>query len=297
MRKIVLFSLLFPLCLAAEFAGVRLQFLPHVPVIQTSIVTVEIEQFLPGMTLRTVAKQTLSAELRVLSDDSSEAKSSPPMELQYTLQQFHVDLEANGEKASYSSQDTAPAALGAQMQELIGRPLLLKFGQDFALEGPIEELQILEKILPMFKQLFPASVFHELFQHLFALAGKQLATGDETLRKVTLGDKTKLSLPVKYEVTSVNFKEVEARLSGDVEGQTVTFGRPLQVDDSDRPLQPAVEIQLRGKLTGKGTWSRRHALLYEMDVEHDYKADLSVGNLNWPATLRILQHTDTKRQY
>ena len=280
------------LCLqAAGPSTVKLQYLPHTPVMQHTHLILSIDQALPALKLDTEAQQNLQAQLILLSEQREGAVLQPPLDLIFQLRGMKINLKANGETASFDSSHPGSSLMMAQVAKMIDRPIKLHFEDDFTIDGGAQNLDLLLRELPVVKELEPQALLQDLFRHLFALAGKELSMGDQILR--TLPPNKTIYSPSTYEyvVTAITDQEVQAALNGRIESRTIALNKSLKMDEN---TEEKAVLTVSGTVSGRITWNRQNAMIYHAEIEHVFSGLLKIADLEWKMTAKLNSDTTTK---
>lgn len=278
--------------LAAGASSVKLQYLPHIPVTQNTQLTLTIDQSLPALKLDTVAGQNLRAQLTVLSEQREGSITQPPLDMVFVLQGLNINLKANGETASFDSSMPGSSLMMAQVAKMIGRPIKLHFEENLSVDGGVQDIDALLRELPVLKDLEPKALLQELFQYLFALAGKELSVGDQILRTMPASKSIYSPLAFEYVVTAITDQEIQAALNGRIEPRTITLNKALKMDEN---TEEKVELSVSGTVSGRIAWNRQNAMIYHAQIEHVFSGILKIADWEWKLTATLNNDTATKR--
>ena len=276
--------------LAAGSSTVRLQYAPHVPVVQNTVLTLSMNQSLPALKLDTEAMQNLRAQLTLVSDQREVSVPQPPLDMLFVLRGLNINLKANGEAISFDSSKPGSTLMMAQVAKMIDRPIKLHFNDDFSVNGETQDLEAILRELPVLRELEPMALFQELFQHLFALAGKDLSIGDQILRTVPQ-NKTGPS-SYEYVVTAITDQEIQAALNGRIEPRTITLNKVLKMDEK---TEEKVELSVSGTVSGRVSWNRQNAMIYNAQIEHVFSGVLKIADWEWKLTAKLNSDTTTSK--
>jgi hypothetical protein len=283
--------LLFVPGLNAENITSRLEYLPNIPIIQCCELVIELNQSFPGLKLNTQAHQTLTALLSVAGERSSIPVLNAPLTLNFTLKDLKVDLKVNDEETKFDVNDPTAALEIALLARIVDRPIQLHFDSHFVLEDHPEELKQILWQSPMLQEFYPQSLIQELFQHLFAIAGQDVAAGMHLQRQGPKHPLTGIAPQIYYEITSANDQEVQASFNGKIDKQTVSLSHPPTEGNPRKPM----ELTLSGNTNGRVVWNRHHALVYHLNAEYLYEGVFKVGGMDWPITIKIYQKIESKK--
>ncbi len=276
--------------LLAETPSPRLEYLPNIPIIQTSELTLELTQSLPGLKLNANANQTLTATLSIVGEQSGIPMTQPPLTLKFVLKDLKINLKSNNEEVKFDVKDPKSALELAQLARIVDRPIELRFGKNFELQNHPEELQQILRELPMLQEFRPESLLQELFQHLFAFADKDLAVGLQIQQRGPIHPLSSEAPIINYEITSLNDQEVRASIAGKMDKQTIQLKHPL----ANGTVEP-IEFTLMGALKGNATWNRHHALIYQLDVEYTYTGLFKIAEANWLTSVLLRHKIESKK--
>ncbi len=274
---------------AAAEAPVQLQYLPHVPVMQTHTLQAEMSDALPGYKLDGEAVQSLSAVVTLKSDAPELPLTHPPFDLQFVLKDIHLELNANDVGIQVDSK-TPHSPLAAQSKELINHPITLHIRPDGSLDSSSAELQKLFADMPGVKDLHLEGIWYEWFLSIFALAGKELATGNLYAIETQGGNLPKV---LNYRITAIDEKEVKAELKGSLEAKVMKIEGLFALDGKQ---QGNIELNLSGMVQGNASWDRQNALLCQLNAHYIYTGVLKIGDSAWTLNLNLKQQLDSKPQ-
>lgn len=269
---------------------VRLQYLPKVPVLQTSILEMDTNDVFPGLKLDGKASQTIKGVVTILGDDTLPI-SGPPLDFTFTLKNVDVGFSANGVHVGFSSKDPLASIFLAQSLKLIDKPLHIHVDGDLKIGGEGSELQKLLQDIPALEQLNLTHFFAEWFQELFSLSAKDLKVGD-TYETTKILDKNeeRQGTSFSYTVTAITPEEIEAEIKGEMEPQILSLTSQFSGDGGK---VQAVELSLMGKILGNVAWNRQNALLYRLNTHYDYTGGLKIGDTTHALHLQLKHQLDS----
>lgn len=247
-----------------------------------------IVQEFPGTTLKVDLRQVMDWTLEILGD-SGAIHTKGPLELSITLTRLQVELKANEFETSFDSQSPLKNPLFAQVHQLIGVPVTIKLGEDFTKTADIPELEALMTELPLLPSIVSPSLFEDLLEHTFALAGRDLMSKGSIQRGITLGRTAPITMPISYEVTSIDDQSVKATLHGALEKTEQVVALDEMVGQQEDEEDQYAGFALSGEASGEGSWLLDNALLCQLQLHHKYQADFTVGELTVPMKIEVHQ--------
>lgn len=275
------------LCAADKF--VHLQYLPNVPVLQISELKIEMVQALPGSKIDGEDRQTIKALVSIASDQPNQTAAQPPLDLLFVLKSYAVELKANGHSVQFHSEEPEKLPHQVQSYKMVDRPLRLHIDKDFNLKTDTGEFQAVFSELPALKEIHIENFLLEWFQHLFALAGKNLSIGS-TFQVPTLGDQ--MESVITYEIKSITDQEVKADFNGQIGSKSLQLAGQIQLDGKK---QSGVDMTLSGETTGNVTWNRQNALVYQFQAHHVIRGVLKIGEWAWTLSLNLTHHMESMK--
>jgi hypothetical protein len=267
----------------------ELTFQPNLPVVLNSKVILEVSQSLPGLSLSMRGAQSFSA-LMSLHNDSGLPITRPPFELTFTLKSIKIDLNANDEKISFDSNTKDASLYLSQLAHLLDRPIQIKIADHFEVQGDNQALWQFINELPMLKEVNSQNLLAELFLHLFALGGHDLAVGQTYLRCLQENAISSLPERIEYKVTAIDDYHVIADISGKIEKRKLQLKGFVHLGEN---AQTPLEATLLGALSGNVIWNRDNAMLYQLKMEYDYSVMWKIGDWEWMMKVFIQVHNKT----
>ena len=280
------------ICMGSTLVGssevtVRLQYLPHVPVVQTSRLQIEMNDAFPGFKIKGKAFQTIESVITLAGDQSELPILQPPLDLTYVLKKIHVELSANNVKKGFSSSYSPTSLPLVQGTALIDRPLKLRLDTKFSLEKENSSLKKLLDEIPILHDLRLESFFLEWFQHLFALSGKDLALG-HSYKVVVQGENYPYTF--QYTITSLTDDNIQADIQGLIESKGIKLKGQFPMDgmkNSD------AELSVTAKVQGNASWNLHNALVFRLDTHSAYTGVLKIADSTWNLGMNLDHHLNS----
>lgn len=276
--------------LAAAGAPVKLQYIPNQPVIQTSTVSLKLNQTLPGFTIDTEATQNMTAQLTITSEAPEVVLQHPPVDLVFILKSLSVNIDANGESSTFTTATPEKSLLAAQLGKALNRPIRLHFGDNFTLRPEIPDMDALVGELPALGVLEPKEMMNGILQYVFAVAGKELSIGDRIERNtpgVVAGSGPSM---VVYEITAITDQTVAAAFHADIPARTASLKTLMKM--GDKP-EEKLEMTLSGTMKGEGSWDRHNAMLYHANARYEFTGSLKIGDAEWQMAATVVVDSST----
>ncbi len=291
MRLPVLCLFLFSSAVLMGGRSTHLQYLPGQPVNLNSVLTLDITQSLPGLSLSTKGKQSFLAELTISQEQAGMAISQPPFDLNFHLKGIKIGLQANEQELVFDSSEMGSSLYLSQLSKLIDKPLHLRFKENFQLDRNAFDFKKTLEEFPIFQEINPVNLLDELFSHLFGAAGRQLKVGDVIERD--FGERMISSLPTKvtYTITEIDDYHVYAEISGDIEKRKFDLQSLVQLEDK---VMGTVSATLSGTLLGKIKWNRDNAMLYHLTLDYSYAARLQLAQWEWLMNVNLNLNNQTQ---
>jgi hypothetical protein len=280
MKIFVQFLCVMPFSLAA----IQLQYSPDVIVEQQHRSVISMEQEIDGKVDSSRMEQLVDLELKLLSIDSMEPVTAPPIHLEMTIRRVRVTLEKEGRETHFdtASNEIQRDPFVARFRRLVGKPIDLTIGDGWQLEGTSKELELLFKQVPSLNNYLSPEFFSGLLKPVVALAGESIETGQVVEKESRLGQNPGLLLPVGYHVTSAGLREIKADISGTHEEEIVPMANG--------------EAHLSGSVTGKASWVRRNALETQTEIYEFYEGKIVQENKEYPLKMSVTQVVQSKRK-
>lgn len=279
--KLAILLIILPQCL---MAAVQLQFLPMVPVQQTSKLTMEVRESLPILNMSTKGSQVFKYDLVARNRAPNLPRFQLPAAMSLTVKDMFVLLNVNGQEVTFDprSENAAPPLM--QFSRLIDHPINLLVNSHGNLENGTETFERIYKELPALRQLPLESFLNDLISELFALYEEELTIGAKIEMQSAPGPAFALPAFVTYEIIDINDKEVVAKMTGTVPSKKIVLDKTLK-GQGDRPQK--VEMTLAGTVKGMATWQRANAMLHTLNCEYQYQAQLRSGDMRWTMQMTV----------
>lgn len=283
-----------PSLVLGNSANVALMYRPDIYVSHRVTTQVTLEQQLPGLEFTSGIDQTLDVETLILGEEGEETVQAP-IDIELLIKRLQLKLRANRSTVIVDSETDRDAPEIAQMRQVLNRPLHFHFDKDYAMNGPTDDLRRLSQDMPTLMTFFNQRFFEDVFRHVFVFAGQEVGAGTKATAQLSIGESSPMPIPIEYEVTVANFKEVEAKIQGEVEKFQTWMDPGFAIQNPDAQGETKVSLEISGYVTGKVRWDRRHAMLHQLQLEHVYDASFQVGDLTWPLRLSIVQRVESRR--
>lgn len=254
-------------------ASIKANYDLAVPVLVSSLTTLEVQESLPVLKLKTKGSQTLKFGLQGLGDIDNPASSRLPADVRLTVNDLAMHLSVNGKELTFKTKgDTASAPL-QHLSKLIGRPLNLRIDAQGRIVSGIDTLESIFRELPALKLLDVPDIFGSQLQHLFAIYDREIVVGDI----IPFGSHSEQpeALVMTCEITAIDDDEIK----GIVKGKFAPAASSFTVKGEGGPS--TVKMQLTGDISGSVSWNRRNALLGTMRSDYRYQAKLGMGDTEW----------------
>ncbi|MEM1282851.1 MAG: hypothetical protein AAGG81_04785 [Chlamydiota bacterium] len=274
--------ILFLLLGGSLYGEVELIFLPNKSTQQKSILTIELQQYLPGVNMHATMEHKLLADVKIV-DRSDLPVSHPPLNMLFTLKDLSVNLRANDKEAEYQVNKPNTSLFLAEVEDMVGKPIKLYFNEQFRLMPHTPGLLQLSKELPILNQIHPQSLIEELFQHQFAIAGRSLIKDESYV--VEINDVVGLQPnSITYTVKEINNKEIIADIKGELSKSSINLGVEIPIGDE---MQEVVRLVVEGDLSGTVRWNRSNALIYSLETTTNYHGIYQIVDWEWSMHLTI----------
>lgn len=283
----LLLTVLFASFLHAGDPAVRLQYLPGVTLKHNCNITFSIKELQPGLNINSQAKQKIEFLTSISSDHLDIPITQPPLTLNFTLKNLSVDLVTNKVSRIFDTKNPN-SLIFKQVSEIIDKPIPLHFGPGFVMENSPEIENLLKKF-PLLRNLRPEFFLAQLFEPLFALAGKDLTVGTKFQHKIPNDAVSPLPSILNYQVTEINDQDISATFDGKIEQKLLSLTIPFKLNDR----QEKIEVVLSGTQKGEIHWNRKNALLYNLKTNFLYSALLKIGEFDWMIHIDLEQELDS----
>ena len=286
--NIAILLVLLPHCLMA--APVRLQFLPMVPVQQTSKLTMEVRESLPILNMSTKGSQVFKYDLVAKNRVPNAKNFQLPGALTLVVKDMFVLLNVNGQEVTFDPRsENAPPSL-MQFSRLIDQPINLLVNSHGTLENGPETLDKIYKALPALRQMPLESFFNDMISELFSLYDEELTLGAKIEMQSATGPAFAIPATVIYEIVSITDKEIVAKITGTLEKKTMVLDKTIK-GEGDRPQK--VEMALTGTMKGTASWQRNNAMVHTLNCDYQYQAQLRSGNMRWTMQMIVSNSVTT----
>jgi hypothetical protein len=283
MRRFAIAALLLLLPNSMVIA-VYLQYLPAIPVQHTSKLTFEVQESLPILNLTSKGHQLLKFDLILKDDGKNKPLVKLPFALTLKLKDLFVYLNINGIELTIDPRGEKVSVPFVQLAQLLDKPMQFIIDPHGFLVADGDTFKTIFKQQPALKGLSLELLLNEMFFHLFSLCGEELTLGKK-LKKATLPDPYH-SLPpeITYTITEINDEEIQASMEGSITPKTIAFETSL---NADAEKNQKVEMKLSGETKGTISWKRSNALLYTLNNQYHYQAEVTFGDQHWTMQMMI----------
>lgn len=264
-------------------APVKVSYLPSVPVVQTSEVSIDINESLPLLHLASKAQQVLKIELTVSPQPGISRLAQTPIELTLVLKDIFVNLFVNQEEAAFDPRGDRSAISLKEFSRLIDKPIRLKIDEKGSIIDVSGDMQKVKRELPALTDLGIEILFGELLQHHFTVLGKDLALG--TKFQVPFAHEPVSPLPetVEYEIISITDKDVVAAIKGEIKPRQIELKTPMLLNEKEEKVQ----LTFSGFLKGEGSWNRNNAMFFSLKNDYTYNALLKTSDKQWKMQITL----------
>jgi hypothetical protein len=261
-KTFTLFLFVLNLCMHALVLSepVRLQYVPSIPVQQTSKLTIEVHESLPVLNLTSKARQIVKFDLTVGSGNGSALTQQVPLNLSFSLKDIFVDLCVNQEEMTFEPKAKQSAIPLIQLSELIDKPLHFEIDAKGCV---IDEAK---------------DYLEDLVRPLFVAINKDLEVGSTFQQTCTNSSLPLLPVTWNYEVKEITERDIVASISGTIDSKQIILAIPVKLENH---TAEQVEMIVKGTLSGEISWNRANALLYGLQTECRYQVELKAGEMKW----------------
>lgn len=270
--------------------AVRLQYIPSVPVQQTSKLTMDVKESLPILNMSTKGSQVFKYDLVANSRGQNVKGFHLPAMLTLTVKDMFVLLNVNGQEVTFDPRAPNAAPPLMQFSRLIDQPISLLVNNHGNLENGSETFERIYKELPALKQLPLESFLNDLVSELFALYDEELTIGAKIEMESSPGPAFAIPALVIYEIVDINDKEVVAKLTGTLPQKRIVLDKTLS-GQGDR--QQKVEMAISGTVTGTASWQRSNAMIHTFNCDYKYQAQLRSGTMRWTMQMNVNNTVNT----
>ena len=268
----------------------RLQYLPKIPVQQTSKLTMEVKESLPILNMNTKGNQMFKFDIVAQSRLPGKQTLELPAQMRLTIKDMFVLVNVNGKEVAFDPRrENAPPQL-MQLSQLIDKPLDISINAHGNLENGPSTFERLFKELPALKQLPLESLLNDLISSLFALYDEDLTVGAIIEMESAPGPAFAFPAFVTYEIAEINDKEVVANLKGKIDPKKITLDKTIQLEGG---RQQKVDMVISGQVKGRAIWQRSNAMLFTLNNDYQYEAKLKAGDKQWTMQMTVSQAITT----
>ena len=259
------------------FASISANFDFAVPVMVSSKTTIEVQESIPVLKLKTQANQQMKFEMQGLGDVEDPTSSRLPADVRVTLKDLFMHLNVNGKELIFDPRGDKVSVPLNHLSQLIDRPLNLRIDPQGHLTDGTDTFASIFRELPALKQLSFQNILSDHLHHLFTLYGRELMIGDTIQIQGAADSVIGPSPTMTYEIIAIDDDEIKAIVKGKLSPAVSTF-----TIKGEAGAEPAtVKMYLTGDVSGKASWNRRNALLSTLDKEYRYQAKMGMGDTEW----------------
>lgn len=292
MQKMRQFVIVFLLAFSLPFglhAAARLHYLPGIPVLQTSSLTIDVNESLPVLNLSSNAKQILKFSIEAIQGQS-QAPAAAPAGVFFSFKDIFVDLRVNREQTTFDPRADKGAVPLMQLSRIISRPFCLSINQEGCLVPDPQQIKSVFKEFPALKEIDLESLINELLYHMFALMGKDLEVGKIFTQKPAWKVLNAFPAEISYKILRITDKEIVAEING----VTAPFEKVFNGTSKKEGQKPmSVGMIASGVLKGEISWGRSNAMLYDLQTEYISTAKLKSGDMEWTMNVNIAHKATT----
>lgn len=264
--------------LSAEEKGIRLQFLPGTPVVQTSKLEFERKDQFPGLNLNENATQRIESVI-TLSGDAEFPLCQLPVDFTYVLKGIDVDLILNKIKRGYKTTDPHIA-----LKKLLDFPLKLRLNSGNKVESAYSHLLF---NLPVLGEINLENFFNEWFQHVFALSGKELFVGFTYKISSVIEDKPST---FHYTILSIDENHIKAAIQGSISSKKIKIPENKEFRF---PKHSDAELAVEAKVEGEVCWNRKNALICQHQTRSTYQGKFQIEDQSWNLEMTLKHQFDS----
>ncbi len=140
------------------------------------------------------------------------------------------------------------------------------------------------KLQPALKGLSLQPFLNEMFFHVFTLAGEELSPSAKFQRALPADPSGVLPSAINYEIVEITDREISAKMAGAMKPKTFKFDVALPIGDEKAK---SVEMSLTGDMQGTISWMAGNAMLYTLNNNYRYVAELKLGEMSWTMQMTI----------
>jgi hypothetical protein len=279
-KTFTLFLFVLNLCMHALVLSepVRLQYVPSIPVQQTSKLTIEVHESLPVLNLTSKARQIVKFDLTVGSGNGSALTQQVPLNLSFSLKDIFVDLCVNQEEMTFEPKAKQSAIPLIQLSELIDKPLHFEIDAKGCVIDEAKEIEKNSAAFPALRDIPLKDYLEDLVRPLFVAINKDLEVGSTFQQTCTNSSLPLLPVTWNYEVKEITERDIVASISGTIDSKQIILAIPVKLENH---TAEQVEMIVKGTLSGEISWNRANALLYGLQTECRYQVELKAGEMKW----------------
>lgn len=258
------------------------------PVLFTSKSTIEVQESLPILKIKTQGSQVLKFEMQAPVENDESANPFFPADVRFTLKDLFVHLSVNGEELAFDQRGDKVAVPLFHLSELIDRPMNLRIDDQGMLMDGKDSFDGLFRELPALKRLSLQKMLKEHLQHLFILQGRDIAVGDVIQTKAPALPNASSEPTLSFEIVSIDEDEVKGVLKGKIGPSASAFSKGTDKE---------VRMILTGDIIGNISWNRRNALLCTLTSEHRYRAKMGMDGAEWEMLMTMSNFMTASPEY
>ena len=278
----ILLTILMSFCGIANAA--YLQYLPEIPVHHTSKLALEVQESLPFLNLNTKGNQVIKFDLLLKKDEKQSPLVKLPFDITLTLKDLFIFLNVNGEELTFDPRGEKISIPLIQLSQLIDKPLAFKIDSQGAVIDAGDTFAKIFKLQPALKNLSLQPFLNEMFFHVFTLSGEELTKGAKFQRSLPADPSGSFPATINYEIVEITDRDISAKINGVIKPKTFKFNLGLGAGDENAK---AVEMSLTGEMQGTISWMSGNAMLYSLNNNYRYVAELKLGEMHWTMQMTI----------
>lgn len=264
--------------------AVQLQYLPAVPVQHTSKLAFELEEPLPILKLSTKGHQLLKFELTLNDSGKALPLTKLPLSLTLKLKDLFIFLDINGMELTIDPRGKKTSVPLIQLAQLLDKPMAFNVNSNGLLVEEGDTLKAIFKQYPALKELQLDLILNELFSPVFSLCGEELEIGKKFQKMIASNSAHLVPSSFAFTVTDINEQEITASMEGEISPKMVAFA-PFMTEDS--AADQKMQVSVSGRSQGTISWKRSNALLYSLNNQYHYQAEVVLGSLRFTMQMNI----------
>lgn len=269
---------------------VMLEFSIGAPVEMIVVQSFSIDQIIPGLNFQGNGTQKITSLLTFRSVNTETKITKPPFLLEWTLKVIHIDLLANDSKFEFDSSQPQNSLISKELARWIDRPIQLTVNRELAIERNSEELERFVKKYSAIQELNPYTFLEGLILPIFGLADQELTKGASITRTNMKGDFGLALTSLKYEITEITDRLVNAQFKGNFEPRVLPLSKLFGKESAGSEL---VEVNVLGEIEGTITWDRSNAALCQMTSNNTYRSKVKLLGIEWPLSVKVKSSLQT----